>query len=122
MEPPDPEKELPGVSIIKPLCGTDTHLFQNLETFFTLQYKKVISPNIVEFLKIYLFQYELLFCIQDLEDSISYMYVKVILISYTNILAIKSLKFILNYIENVIPLSNLSSKHFTFINFHLQLQ
>ena len=122
MEPPDPEKELPGVSIIKPLCGTDTHLFQNLETFFTLQYKKVMSLIIVVFLKIYFFQYELLFCIQDLEDSISYMYVKVILLSYTNILAIKSLKFILNYIENVIPLSNLSSKHFTFINFHLQLQ
>ena len=95
MEPPDPEKELPGVSIIKPLCGTDTHLFQNLETFFTLQYKKVICANIFELLKMFLFQYELLFCIQDLEDSISYMYVKVILISNTNILAIKSLKFYL---------------------------
>eukprot|EP00092_Neocalanus_flemingeri_P005777 GFUD01006219.1.p1 GENE.GFUD01006219.1~~GFUD01006219.1.p1 ORF type:complete len:429 (+),score=27.92 GFUD01006219.1:820-2106(+) len=71
VEPPDPEKELdlPGVSIIKPLCGTDTHLFQNLETFFTLQYKK----------------YELLFCIQDLEDSISYMYVKSLIEKYPDV-------------------------------------
>ena len=81
MEPPDPEKELdlPGVSIIKPLCGTDTHLFQNLETFFTLQYKKVRQTPQPSLTKTTLFQYELLFCIQDLEDSISYMYVKVTL-------------------------------------------
>lgn len=68
VDPPDPEKELPGVSIIKPLCGTDAHLFQNLETFFTLQYEK----------------YELLFCIQDLDDSISYMYVKSLIDKYPN--------------------------------------
>jgi len=65
----DPEKELPGVSIIKPLCGTDNLLLQNLETFFTLQYCK----------------FELLFCIQDLDDSISYAYVKSLIDKYPGV-------------------------------------
>jgi len=72
-EPPDAEAgrqtDLPGVSIIKPLCGTDTNLHQNLETFFTLQYTK----------------FELLFCIQDLEDSVSYMYVQTLMEKYKDV-------------------------------------
>merc|ERR1712209_172760 len=69
VDPPDPEKECPGVSVIKPLCGTDSLLLQNLETYFTLQYPK----------------YELLFCIQDLEDSVSYAYVKSLVEKYPHI-------------------------------------
>lgn len=47
------EVPLPSVSILKPLMGIDPNLQQNLETFFTMNYPV----------------YELLFCIEEKDDS-----------------------------------------------------
>ncbi|UJR21391.1 hypothetical protein I4U23_024481 [Adineta vaga] len=46
---PNNIKELPGISIIKPLTCTDANLYENLKTFFNLKYPR----------------YEVLFCIQE---------------------------------------------------------
>ncbi|XP_039649866.1 ceramide glucosyltransferase [Perca fluviatilis] len=47
-----PFAQLAGVSLLKPLKGVDPNLISNLETFFTMDYPK----------------YEILLCIQDLDD------------------------------------------------------
>ncbi|KAJ1525825.1 hypothetical protein ONE63_009026 [Megalurothrips usitatus] len=50
-----PETPLPGISILKPLTGSDPNLYSNLETFFVMNY-----PS-----------YELLFCIEnELDEAI----------------------------------------------------
>jgi ceramide glucosyltransferase len=45
-------KELPGISILKPLCGQDDHLEENLRSFFTQDY-----PD-----------YEILFAVDRIDD------------------------------------------------------
>lgn len=66
----DGEKSLPGVSILKPLVNSaDPYLFTNLETFFTLDYPK----------------YELIFCIQESDDSRLKMYVDSLINKYPTV-------------------------------------
>ena len=55
------------MSILKPLVNSaDPSLFQNLETFFTLDYPK----------------YEILFCIQETDDTKMKMYVDSLMQKY----------------------------------------
>lgn len=58
------------MSILKPLVNSaDPSLFQNLETFFTLDYPK----------------YEVIFCIQETDDSRLKMYVDSLINKYPTI-------------------------------------
>ena len=60
--------KLPGVSIIKPLMGVEDNLFDNLETFFQIDYPK----------------FEILFCVQDNADPVILL-VKRLLEKYPNV-------------------------------------
>ncbi|KAL3867836.1 hypothetical protein ACJMK2_040682 [Sinanodonta woodiana] len=66
--PAVPPEDLPGISVLKPLVGVDPHLFENLESFFTLKYPA----------------FELLFCIQDEMDG-ALMVVKSLCQKYPNV-------------------------------------
>lgn len=48
-----PNSSLPGVSVIKPIVGTDKSLYQNIESFFTTDYHK----------------FEILFCFHSEDDE-----------------------------------------------------
>jgi len=61
--------DLEGVSIIKPLNQSQDTLLENLETFFTLKYPK----------------YELLFCIQEVDDSVSHSIIKKLIDLYPKV-------------------------------------
>ena len=64
------EKSMPGVSILKPLVNSaDPSLFQNLETFFLLDYPK----------------YEIIFCVQETDDSRLRMYVDSLVHKYPSV-------------------------------------
>jgi ceramide glucosyltransferase len=63
-------KELPGISIIKPLTGIDGNLYENLKTFFNLQYPRVSVSYSRRSLMLACFQYEILFCVQEHDNDL----------------------------------------------------
>ena len=71
-------KELPGITIIKPLTGIDGNLYENLKTFFNLQYPRVRWLNSKEHRSFQLvlslvLQYEILFCLQEDDPELTDM-------------------------------------------------
>ncbi|KDQ63450.1 glycosyltransferase family 21 protein [Jaapia argillacea MUCL 33604] len=65
-----PASSVPGVSILRPLKGLDTNLYENLESTFTQEY-----PN-----------YEILFCVHDEHDQ-ALSVVRDLLAKYPNVQA-----------------------------------